>query len=199
MNRTVVFLAGFCVGAFAIPLLFAFLVNYMGIHQSGEKSVNLVHTEINTTMNKTSERNEVSVPCWVGKTVIIRGRSMLPTFHSGERAILLRGYYKCNRIKRGDVVAISIKTLSAPLIKRVVAVAGDRVEEINGFIYVDGKNTGVQMTKVLETQLQHYDWLIPPDTVMVLSDNPSIGMDSRSFGLISTNQILGKVIKEVNQ
>ena len=76
---------------------------------------------------------------FVGKPYIVHGQSMMPTVHDGDRVFVVP--YRGNTTpNRGDVVVLKdISGSSEMLIKRVVAIAGDRVTVQNGYIVVNGK------------------------------------------------------------
>lgn len=84
------------------------------------------------------------------------------------------------------------------LIKRVIAVAGDKVDIKDGLLYINdilqeeayvkGKTPGLGMS---------YPIIIPEEHVFVMGDNRENSMDSRSFGPININNIEGKAVFRV--
>ncbi|MGH9857404.1 MAG: signal peptidase I, partial [Acidobacteriota bacterium] len=85
------------------------------------------------------------------------------------------------------------------LIKRVIAVPGERVVVQDGEVTIyntkhpEGFNpdtSGIYSDKTLPTN-GGLDMIIPNGEVFVLGDNRSNSLDSRSFGTISANDIVG--------
>lgn len=141
-------------------------------------------------------------------TIIIRGDSMLPTFESGEKAVILSDYYTRFPIERGDVVGVFFKqTLSGPkqYVKRIVAVSGDAVSlDDQNRILVNGKlldggfgfaYSNPEKDLVFIHFLNKYRGKVPEGYLVVLGDNRSDSFDSRRFGFIPISLIVGKVEK----
>jgi signal peptidase I len=96
------------------------------------------------------------------------------------------------------MVALEFKSRENPIVKRVVAVEGDRVEVKDDILYVNGKELrSIDAERWASTvrQLERYGWRIPKNNIFVLGDNPRASRDSRRLGLISTSQVAGKVVK----
>lgn len=131
----------------------------------------------------------------------VNGASMEPTIHHGDIVCLHRGVQKLNV---GDLVAIRLSEASPPLLKRVIAVAGDRVEIDNGEIRRNGEvvttgPTNHRQLSALRIQLASYDNVIPANNLIVLGDNPELSFDSSSFGLVEISQISGVVVRQANR
>lgn len=139
------------------------------------------------------------------KTFTILGDSMEPTISNGEDVVVDRGYYKKNRINRGDIVAISF-SLSANKIKRIVAIGGDKVEfRDDGKLivndipspdnYIKDKDIEFEPSRLKIIKIQLGDKGIVPDNyLLVLGDNRFSSEDSQQFGLVLSEQLMGKVI-----
>jgi len=103
--------------------------------------------------------------------------------------------------KRGDVVVfIFPQDPKKDFIKRLVGVEGDAVEIINGTIYVNDK-------PVIEPGFNgNYYWnrgdfgqagkkiVVPKGNFFVLGDNSGSSQDSRYWGFVPKNNLLGKAI-----
>lgn len=81
-------------------------------------------------------------------------------------------------------------------IKRVIAVEGDKVQILNGKVYVNGKKLNEDyLPEGTTTKIAYYNNLIVPEgCVYVLGDNRDESMDSRTFGCIPLEKVEGKVI-----
>ncbi len=102
------------------------------------------------------------------------------------------------QVMKDDLVAIRFKHTATPMVKRVVAVEGDRVEIKNNAIFINDKpfrHIDEKRWQSTVNQLKRYNWLVPKNNLFILGDNPQNSRDSRRLGLISTSQIQGKVVK----
>ena len=126
----------------------------------------------------------------------VDGPSMKPTLQDGDKVVVSTMGYKA---QKGDVVVLSsTEGLKKPIIKRVVAVAGDTVD-INfttGVVTVNG--TEEHYTDELTTQQFDvaFPLTVPEGTVFVLGDNRGVSLDSRStqVGCVDERLIVGKVL-----
>ncbi len=127
------------------------------------------------------------------KTYTVSGNSMSPAIMSGNKVVVNTK----QPIMRGDLVAVSFKHSKTPLIKRVAALANDRVEFMDNALFINGtklRDFDQERWSSTVNQLRHYDWTIPPEHCFILGDNPVNSRDSRRLGIISYDQIQGKVI-----
>jgi signal peptidase I len=150
----------------------------------------------------------------------VSGPSMEQTLHDQDRLIvwkLQRSWAKLTHHQyvpaRGDVVIFTQSGLSQygqentkQLIKRVIALPGERVVVKNNVITVYNKENprGFQPDKTLpygvnitEPAEQEVDRTIGPDELFVCGDNRTNSLDSRIFGPIKTDQIIGKLALRV--
>ncbi len=126
----------------------------------------------------------------------VDGPSMKPTLQDGDKVVVSTMGYKA---QKGDVVVLSsTEGLKKPIIKRVVAVAGDTVD-INfttGVVTVNG----IEEHYTDELTTQQFDvafpLIVPEGTVFVLGDNRGVSLDSRStqVGCVDERLIVGKVL-----
>lgn len=110
-------------------------------------------------------------------TVTVTGDSMLPTLAPGDRVLVRRT--RVNRLARNDLVVFA-KPLTAErtwLIKRVIAVPGDPVprRDVPSF----------WSDTIARIPARHF---------VVLGDNASDSYDSRSFGYLHADSLLGVVV-----
>ena len=120
----------------------------------------------------------------------IRGYSMEPTYRNGGFNLCWRVRYIFSEPKRSDVVAVRFAGKTVMLLKRVVAVEGERVEFRDGKLFVNGE-------KVDEPYVRYpCDWNLPPRQVekghvYVVGDNRRMPIESHRFGQTSIQRIVG--------
>jgi signal peptidase I len=126
------------------------------------------------------------------KPFTIHQISMEPTLMEGDRILINRLTYHFRDPQAGDVVVFNSPiNEDEDLVKRVVAVAGDTVAIDDGFLYVNG--VAQEEPYVLEQDFrgEEPEMVVPPDYVFVLGDNRNNSGDSRIFGPIPIDSIIG--------
>jgi len=142
----------------------------------------------------------IFVLTFVGQSIPVSGYSMSPTLRDGDQMIVRNILYTP---RRGDMIVFARHDLldGAPLVKRVIAVAGD-VVDINtetGTVYVNGLALEEPYASEPTSQAGNivYPHTVLPGYVFVLGDNrsPFGSLDSRhtSLGLVDEREILGQV------
>lgn len=130
---------------------------------------------------------------------IVDGESMMHTLENQERLIVNKIVYILGQPKRGDIVVFHA-TEDKDFIKRVIGVAGDRIEMKDDVLYVNGK---VVEEPYLEKNKSEWtgpgpytnDFIVeevPEGTVYVLGDNRQNSTDSRMLGPIPEDRIVGR-------
>jgi signal peptidase I len=103
--------------------------------------------------------------------------------------------------KRGDVIVfIYPEDKSKDFIKRLIGLPGDQVEIKNGSIYINDKPA----TEAIFNQIYYYNrgefgspgqkMIVPADSYFVLGDNSATSKDSRYWGFVPKNNLLGEAI-----
>ncbi len=146
--------------------------------------------------------------------------SMQPTLQPGDRVVVDMSAYGLrppfgNRIlverghpQRGDVVVFSSPADGTRLIKRVVAVAGDRVSLLDGHLTINGEPLAAAAGSDVERfdgRQAHLDLdagggpdilglTIPPGKLLMLGDHRGNSLDGRYFGLVDADEVYGKAL-----
>ena len=117
--------------------------------------------------------------------------SMEPTLQVGD-TVLVTPYVSKNRPQRGDVVVFhSPATPDETVVKRVVGVPGDLVESRDGQLYVCGHVAGEPYARGMTTAIAPQ--VIAPNCYFVLGDNRANSLDSRIWGPVAADRVVGRV------
>jgi signal peptidase I len=135
----------------------------------------------------------------------IPSESMVPTLEVGDRVLVNKLSYKAHDVNHGDVIVFERPPAAAQagqdnikdLIKRVIAVGGDTIEARDGLVYVNGERIEepylVEGTPTDNLPLTE----IPEGHVFVMGDNRTNSEDSREFGPIDEDTIVGRAFIKV--
>lgn len=146
------------------------------------------------------------------KAYVVDGPSMAPALNNGEK-VLVANYNVQNTKLLNTSTAINdlvvFKTnfqgKSYTIIKRVVAVAGQRVVIANNklTVYDTMHANGFDPTTAYEPSgvatAGSVDTIVPSGDVYVLGDNRPDSLDSRAFGPVAESSLTGKVIGKITQ
>ncbi len=123
--------------------------------------------------------------------VRVDGPSMNDTLHDGD--ILLLDKYD-NKYERFEIVVFNYN--GERLIKRIIGLPGEVVSYKNNKLYINGNeiedNYGLGYTEDFELKNLNLT-KIPDNEYLVMGDNRNDSLDSRYFGTISKDKILGSV------
>ena len=139
----------------------------------------------------------VIVTSFLFKHSIVDGSSMEQTLSSGEHLIISDLFYTP---KRGDIIVCEDYTtaLRKPIVKRVIAVEGDRVTiTADGIIYVNDEIL-IEDYVFIDAEEYRYNeinnFVVEKDRLFVMGDHRNKSTDSRALGTVSEDSVLGKVI-----
>jgi signal peptidase I len=130
----------------------------------------------------------------------VSGDSMYPTFKNGEYILTNLIALRTNGVHRGDVIVfIAPPDHEKDFIKRVIGLPGDTVELKSGFVYINGKE--LNESAYLHSDVRSYGGAylkdnepitVPQGDYFVMGDNRPFSSDSREWGLLARNMIIGK-------
>ena len=112
-------------------------------------------------------------------SVEVKGVSMLPTLVEDRRVLVSHAFWLVGGIKKDDIIVLREADGNGYYIKRVKGLPGDVIE----WSY-----------KPRTVSLQEGEYHVPEGTVYVLGDNLPKSQDSRAFGPVPQDRILGKVL-----
>jgi len=136
---------------------------------------------------------------FVAQPFIVDGASMLPTFESGQYLIVDELSYELGNPVRGDVVIFKYpKDTSKYFIKRIIGMPGETVDIKGGLVYIKTATSTEEFLwnePYLENSRKRVDNMkvtLGSDEYFVLGDNRLSSLDSRYWGPLSKNLIIGK-------
>lgn len=118
------------------------------------------------------------------KTVIVEGSSMEPYLKHGDEILVTSAYWLLGKLKRNDIVLV--KALSPDdgfYIKRVYRLGGESIPA-SDLLHLPERH-----------ELASGDFFVPPGSVYVVGDNLPDSHDSRQFGPVPVENILGKAVR----
>jgi signal peptidase I len=168
----------------------------------------------------------LAIKAWVVNPYRIPSSSMEPTLHCArpgpgclarfsDRVLANRFIYHLHPPRRGDIIVFKTPRIAAErcgaggtFVKRLIGLPGDRWEERNGFIYIDGKRLSESYVKPDRRDTRTLTLgpilrdagikaragnRIPPGYYFMMGDNRLQSCDSREWGPVPRRNIIGKV------
>lgn len=140
----------------------------------------------------------IALRTWVVEPFVVPTGSMLPTIQLKDMVLANKFIYRFETPKRGDIVVFDDPSGEVPtLIKRVIAVGGQKVDLKNGKVVVDGTPlvepyTHGQPSEPLPGSEITFPVTVPPNYIWVMGDNRTTSKDSRFFGPIPLTMVRGR-------
>ncbi|MFA6594093.1 MAG: signal peptidase I [Candidatus Buchananbacteria bacterium] len=127
----------------------------------------------------------------------VKGASMEPNFYDHEYLIIDEISYRFNEPQRGDIVVFKYpKDTKQYFIKRVVGLPGDKVKIQDNAVYINGEKLGeTYLLAGTETVLPvrgYGEVTLAEDEYFLLGDNRGQSLDSRIFGSVKKDLIVGR-------
>lgn len=140
------------------------------------------------------------VYAWLFRPFEVSGQSMFPTFHNNEYVLTNLIGLRFENPKRGDVIVFKAPTdKDKDFIKRVIGTPGDTVGLKDAEIYVNGVKLDETeyLSPDVKTTGQSFlregnEVVVPADSYFVIGDNRPYSSDSREWGFVKKDGIIGK-------
>lgn len=133
----------------------------------------------------------LAINFFVAQPTLVRGYSMEPTLHQEERLLVEKVSYRFHQPQRGDIVVLKVAQEPIPLVKRVIGLPGETVEIRQGKVYVNGQHLDEPYLR--QTPYGNMPARpVPAGSVFVLGDNRNNSNDSRYFGVVPLDDVVGK-------
>lgn len=130
----------------------------------------------------------------------VNGTSMFPTFINNEFVFTNLLSQRFGQLKRGDVIVFKAPpSEDKDYIKRIIGLPGDTIKIQDNSVYVNGKklNESKYLSPSVRTQGRGFahegeEIKVPTDNYFVMGDNRVYSSDSRDWGFVLKDKIIGE-------
>ena len=166
------------------------------------------------------------VKSFVAQAFYIPSESMTPQLLVNDRVVVSKISYRLHEPRRGDIVVFDnpaevangdengsnfalrfvrgigeavgvVQPSTEEFIKRVIALPGETVEGKDGRVYIDGRLLDEPYLPPGTVTTAFSPRAIPPDRLWVMGDNRGNSADSRVFGPIARDTVIGRAVLRV--
>ena len=146
----------------------------------------------------------LGIQTFVAQPFRVEGGSMETTLLPDEYVLVDKLTPRWAPYARGDIVVLNppqaFERGGTPFIKRVIGVPGDRIQLIDGSVYVNGTAlderylfaVGGVRQPTEPTRGGQSEWLVPNGELLVMGDHRENSADSRVFGPVAISSIVGR-------
>jgi signal peptidase I len=131
--------------------------------------------------------------------------SMVPTLQVNDRILINKLLYQFDAPQRGDIIvftatqALQDMNYKEDFIKRIIGIPGDTVQVIKDRVSINGQTINESYINTSEQEKGVFgpDWgptLVPANSYLVLGDNRAESADSRFWGFVPRENIIGKAV-----
>jgi signal peptidase I len=143
----------------------------------------------------------VIIKIFVFQAFVIPSASMYPTLKINDRVLVNKLSYKFNDPERGDIVVFDAppgekSDQIQDLVKRVVGLPGEVLQEVNGTVYINNHKLDEPYLKMPHTK-NYKACRVPADTYFMMGDNRDQSKDSTYFGPIKSSTIVGRAFIKI--
>jgi signal peptidase I len=129
----------------------------------------------------------------VSARVRVDGFSMRPTLDDGEFVLVSKLSYTFGEFERGDVIVFHFPlNPEEELIKRVIGLPGDHVLVRDGQVFVNDRR--LDEAYIEQAPLYSGEWFVAEGQLFVLGDNRNNSNDSKDWGMLPQENVVGKAV-----
>jgi signal peptidase I len=130
----------------------------------------------------------------VSARIRVESISMQPNLYAGDFVIVNKLAYKLGVPQRGDIIVFRYPPdpTQTPYIKRVIGLSGDQIHIADGKVYVNDELLVEPYLKAVTSR--GGDWTVPANSLFVMGDNRNNSSDSRSWGMVPMENVIGKAL-----
>ena len=138
------------------------------------------------------------VRSFVLRPLTVSSTSMEPTLCPGDRVLVDLWDPDIDDLSRGDLVALRPGRSEVPVVKRVVGLPGDEVKIKDALLYVNDQLVDEPYVdhKAIDA-LFYGPVVVPGDSFLVLGDARAVSIDSRVYGPVAADRLIGTVAMRV--
>ena len=123
--------------------------------------------------------------------ILVKGDSMNPKYKNNDFMFLNKIIYSFKPIRRGEVIVLKYK--NNDLIKRIIGLPNDKIKVENGKLYINNKEYYENYINSYTASYDFNEITLKDNEYFVMGDNRYNSYDSRNFGTITKNNIIGRV------
>lgn len=129
----------------------------------------------------------------VSARVRVDGHSMHPTLENGEFVLVNKLSYRFGSVQRGDIIVFHFPmNPKEELIKRVIGLPGDHILVRNSKVSVNGQL--ISEPYIAQPPQYSGEWTVAEGQLFVLGDNRNNSNDSKDWGPLPFDQVVGKAV-----
>jgi signal peptidase I len=129
----------------------------------------------------------------ISARVRVDGFSMRPTLDDGEFVLVNKLSYYFGEMNRGDIIVFHFPlNPEEELIKRVIGLPGDQVKIENGKVFVNEQ--ALNEPYIAQAPIYSGEWTVTEGHYFVLGDNRNNSNDSKDWGLLPSDNVVGKAV-----
>ncbi|MGM0439068.1 MAG: signal peptidase I [Patescibacteria group bacterium] len=138
----------------------------------------------------------IPIRTFIFQPFLVRGASMEPNYHQGDYLIVDQLSYRLREPERGEVIVFDSPTPpKRRFIKRIIGLPGETVSLEDGTIYIEnGEKRPLEEDNYLQEKTEgDFEVTLDDDEYFTMGDNREASLDSRSWGPLPEENIIGRV------
>ncbi|MGE4169337.1 MAG: signal peptidase I [Candidatus Margulisiibacteriota bacterium] len=130
---------------------------------------------------------------YIVQTSLVPTGSMIPTMMVGDRLFVNKFVYFFEKPKRSEIVVFKSPFHDGKdYVKRCIGLPGETVQLIDGELYINGKLTTLPGVNIQNDGANYGPITVPADSYFMLGDNRANSLDSRYWGFVPSQDLLGR-------
>lgn len=136
---------------------------------------------------------------YIAQPFVVSGESMVPTFHTGEYLIVDQISYNFKDPQRGEIIIFKYPVMRTKFfIKRIIGLPGETVKILDNKILIKkvGEKDFYELKEnyIEPNEYEDMEILLGEKEYFVMGDNRSASSDSRIWGALDEDLIVGKAL-----